>query len=213
MSILGESASYGETWVKNWRSYLVLASGIVLILLAFIIYGVHVSRTIIPAGSTPQQIQVLTQKYGLDRPVIRQYAWVLFTLLPGLTLLGIYGMLGFRGRGLPHGVLAKFFIVLMLILNTVTILNYLVTAHASVQEAEPAFWLALAVAGLALANFAFLLVIWNGRRWSVWAYGICSFILCTLKFVGQIPIFTVLFEFSSVVILIYLLRSVWPDMD
>jgi ABC-type dipeptide/oligopeptide/nickel transport system permease component len=199
--------------VKNWRSYLVLTSGIVLILLAFIIYGVRVSRTIIPAGSTPQQIQVLTQKYGLDRPVIWQYAWFLFTLLPGLTLLAIYGTLGFRRRGFPHGVLAKFFIILMLIMNTFTTLNYLVTAHASVQESVPAFWLALVVTGLALTNFAFLLVIWNGRRWSVWAYGICSFVLCTLKFVGKIPVFSVLFEFSSVVILIYLLRSAWQDME
>ena len=61
----------------------------------------------------------------------------------------------------------KIFIVLMLITNTVTMLNFLVTAHASAAGTPSAFWLALVVAGLALANFAFLLVIWNGYRWGV----------------------------------------------
>jgi hypothetical protein len=211
--ISGVTIFRGETWVKNWRNYLVLASGVVLVLLAFVIYAVRISRTTIPAGSTLQQIQDLTQKYGLDRPLIKQYGWFLFAFLPGLTLLGIYGTVGLRGRNFQHGILVKLFIILMLITNTVTILNFLVTAHASAQEAIPAVWLSLLAVGLALVNFAFLLVVWNGRRWSVWAYGIGSFVLCTLKFVGQLPIFSVLFEFSSVVILIYLLRSSWPAMD
>jgi hypothetical protein len=199
--------------VKNWRNYLVLISGMVLVLLSLIIYGVRVLKTTIPAGSTPQQIQYLTQKYGLDHPVIEQYGWFLFTFLPGLTLLAIYGTVGLRGWKSHHGILVKIFIVLMLITNTVTMLNFLVTAHASLQDMLPAFWLALVVAGLALANFAFLLVIWNGHRWSVWAFGIASFVLSTLKFVGQVPIFSVLYELSSVIILIYLLRSSWPEMD
>lgn len=199
--------------MKNWRNYLVLIFGIVLVLVSFVIYGIRVSETTIPVGSTPQQIKHLTQEYGLDRPLIEQYGWFLFTFLPGLTLLGIYGTFGLRGRKFQHGILVKLFIVLMLITNTITILNYFVTAHASMQEALPAFWLALAVAGLALANFAFLLGIWNGHRWSVWAFGITSFGLCTLKFVGQVPIFPVLFELSSVIILIYLLRSSWLRLE
>ncbi len=139
--------------------------------------------------------------------MIEQYEWFLFTFLPGLTLLGIYGTFGLGKRDFQHWILVKIFIVLMLVTNTITILNFLVTAHVSVQDTPLAFWAALVVAALALANFAFLLVIWNGYRWSVWAFGITSFVLCTLKFVGQVPIFPVLFEFSSVIILIYLLRS------
>jgi hypothetical protein len=199
--------------VINWRNYLVLIFGIVLVLVSFVIYGIRVSETNIPVGSTPQQIKHLTQEYGLDRPLIEQYGWFLFTFLPGLTLLGIYGTFGLRGRNFQHGILVKLFIVLMLITNTITILNYIVTAHASMQEALPAFWLALVVAGLALANFAFLLGIWNGHRWSVWAFGITSFVLSTLKFVGQVPILPVLFELSSVIILIYLSRSSWSRME
>jgi hypothetical protein len=201
-----------KIYLKNWRNYLVLISGIVLVLISFFIYGMRISRTIIPAGSSPQQIEHFILEYGLDRPVIEQYGWFLFTFLPGLALLGIYGTVGLRGQEFQHWILVKIFIVLMLITNTVTMLNYLVTAHASIQDALPAFWLALVVASLALANFIFLLVIWNGHRWGVWAFGIFSFVLCTMKFVGRVPIFPVLFELSSVIILIYLLRSSWSEM-
>jgi hypothetical protein len=69
------------------------------------------------------------------------------------------------------------------------------------------------VACLALANFVFLLVVWNGFKWAVWAYGISSFVVCTLKFVGLTPIFPVLFEFSAVIILFYLLRTSWETME
>jgi hypothetical protein len=198
--------------LKNWRNYLVLASAILLVLISFLIYAMRISRTIIPAGSSPQQIEHFILEYALDRPVIEQYGWFLFTFLPGLALLGIYGTVGLRGQEFQHWILVKIFIVLMLITNTVTMLNYLVTAHASIQDALPAFWLALVVASLALANFIFLLVIWNGHRWGVWAFGIFSFVLCTMKFVGRVPIFPVLFELSSVIILIYLLRSSWSEM-
>jgi ABC-type dipeptide/oligopeptide/nickel transport system permease component len=199
--------------VKNWRNYLVLVTGIVFVLVSFIIYGLRVLETTIPAGSTPQQVEQLTRQYGLDRPVIEQYKWFLFTFLPGLTLLGIYGTIGLGKRDFQHWILVKVFIVLMLITNTVTILNFLVTAHASAQEDLLAFWAALLVAALAMANFVFLLVIWNGFRWSVWAFGIASFVLCTLKFVGHVPIFPVLSELSSVIILIYLLRYSWSEME
>jgi hypothetical protein len=199
--------------VKNWRNFLVLGIGIGLVLASFVIYGLRVWETILPPGSTPQQIAQLTRQYGLDRPIIAQYEWFLFTFLPGLTLLGIYGTFGLGRRDFQHWILVKVFIVLMLITNTVTILNFLVTAHASVQDTPLAFWAALVVASLALANYAFLLVIWNGLRWSVWAFGIASFVLCTLKFVGQVPIFSVLFELSSVIILIYLLRYSWSAME
>jgi len=199
--------------VKNWRSFFVLATGILLVLVSFIIYGVRVSRTVLPPGSTPEQIQQMTEAYGLDRPILEQYALFLFTFLPGLTLLGIYGTVGLRRQDFQHHILTKGFIILMLITNIVTMLNFLVTAHASIQENLPAFWTSLLVAGLAFANFIFLLVIWNGYKRGAWAFGICSFVVCTLKFVGRVPIFPVIFELSSVFILIYLLRSSWFEMD
>ena len=198
--------------MRNWRSSLVLNTGIFLILVAFIIYGFRVSQTVIPVGSTPQQIEQLTRQYGLDRPVIEQYGWFLFTFLPGLTLVGIYGTIG-TGNEFQHWFLPKALIILLLFTNTVTILNYLVTAHASVADALGAFWAALVVSALALVNFAFLLVVWNGYRWGVWAFGVNSFVLCTLKFIGHIPVFPVLFEFSAAVILLYFLRSSWSEMD
>ena len=199
--------------MKNWQNYLVLGVGIVLVLVALVFYGIRISETIIPAGSTPKQVENLTQKFGLDRPVIEQYELFLITFLPGLTLLGIYATIGLRRRGFQQGILPKAFIVLMLITNTTTMLNYLVTAHASLQEALPAFWFALVDAGLALINFIFLLVVWNGYKWGFWAFGVTSFVLCTLKFVGHLPIFPVLFEFSAVIILFYLIRSSWPEME
>ena len=199
--------------MKNWRNYLVLITGVLLILASFVIYGLRVLVTTIPTGSTPQQIASLTRIYGLDRPVIEQYQWFLFTFLPGLTLLGIYGTVGLRRRDFQHGILVKIFIVLMLITNTVTMLTYLVTAHASIADSPLAFWVGLMDAGLAFINFVFLLVLWNGFKWGAWAFGISSFGLCTLKFVGHIPIFPVLFEVSSVIILIYLLRASWFEME
>ena len=199
--------------VRSWRNYLVLIIGIILLLASFIIYGVRVSETTLPAGSTLQQEAQMTRQYGLDRPLFEQYGAFLWTFLPGLALVGIFATIGQGRQDFSHWILVKIFIVLMLITNTITMLNFLVTAHVSMQAALAAFWMALVVAGLALTNFVFLLVIWKGYKWSVWAFGFASFLLCTLKFVGKIPIFPVLFELSSVIILIYLLRYSWAKME
>lgn len=198
--------------MKNWRSYLVLVIAILLILVSFVIYGVRVSETAIPPGSSPQQIEQLTRQYGLDRPIIEQYAWFLFTFLPGLTLLGIYGTVGLRRQAFPHWFLVKVLLVLMMITNTITILTFLVTAHISLAESPFASISALFDCALALANFVYLLVIWNGHRWGVWAFAISSFVLSTLKFIGHLPVIAVLFEFSGVIILIYFLRFSWSEM-
>jgi hypothetical protein len=199
--------------VRNWRNYFVLTIGILLILVSLVIYGLRVSQTIISAGNTPEQVEQLTQAFGLDRPVLEQYRWFLFTFLPGITLLGIYGTVGLRRQDFQHWFLTKILIIVMLVTNTVTMLTYLVTAQASMTESPAAFWTVLLDAALAMANFVFLLVIWNGHKWAVWAFGITTFVLCTLKFMGSVPIFPVLFELSSVFILIYLLRASWYEMD
>jgi ABC-type dipeptide/oligopeptide/nickel transport system permease component len=199
--------------MKNWRNYLVLFIGILLVLVSLGLYAIRIKETFLPTGSTPQQIQQVTQTYGLDRPIIEQYGWFLFTFLPGLTLLGIYGTFGQKRRDFQPWILVKAVIVVMLITNTVTMLNFFVTAHASMQDSLAAFWTALVVACLALANFVFLLVVWNGHKWGVWAYAVSSFVVCTLKFVGLTPVFPVLFEFSAVIILFYLLRFSWDEME
>ncbi|MGB8215627.1 MAG: hypothetical protein WCE68_18910 [Anaerolineales bacterium] len=198
--------------MKNRLNYLVLVIGLLLVLASFVIYGLRISETALPPGSTPQQVQTLTRQYGLDRPVIQQYAAFLFTCLPGLLLLGLYATVVRCKPDFHHWILTKFVIVVMLVTNTITMLEFLVTAHLSLQDAPGAFWLALLVALLALANFAFLLVIWNGYKWGVWAFGINSFVLCTLKFVGLQPVIPVLFEFSAVIILIYLIQTARAEM-
>jgi ABC-type dipeptide/oligopeptide/nickel transport system permease component len=196
--------------MKNWRNYLVLG---MLVLVSLGIYAVRIIQTFLPAGSTSAQIQQITQAYGLDRPVIEQYDWFLFTFLPGLTLLGIYATVGQKRRDFQQNILAKIFIVFMLIVNIVTMLTFLRTAQASLQDSLAAFATALVVACLALADFVFLLVVWNGFKWAVWAYGISSFVVCTLKFVGSLPIVPIIFEFSAVFVLFYLIRFSWNEME
>lgn len=187
--------------------------GILLVLVSLGIYAVRIIQTFLPAGSTSAQIQQITQAYGLDRPVIEQYDWFLFTFLPGLTLLGIYATVGQKRRDFQQNILAKIFIVFMLIVNIVTMLTFLRTAQASLQDSLAAFATALVVACLALADFVFLLVVWNGFKWAVWAYGISSFVVCTLKFVGSLPIVPIIFEFSAVFVLFYLIRFSWNEME
>jgi hypothetical protein len=199
--------------VKKWRKNIILLIGILLLLVSFVIFGTRILKTIIPVGSTSQQIAHITQEYGLDRPVYVQYGWFLLFFLSGLVLLGIHATVAIRRIDFQHWMMTKLFIIILLITNTITMLTYLVTAHVSIADSLPAFWLAMIVAGLALAGFVFLLIIWNGFKWGVWAFGISSFMLCTLKFVGHVPIIPVLFEASAVVILIYMLRKSWPEME
>jgi hypothetical protein len=78
---------------------------------------------------------------------------------------------------------------------------------------QPAFWTFLTVAVLGLANVAFVLVIWNGFRWGMWAYGISAFLLFILKFAGSVPIIPSIIELSAVIVLIYLLRPIWVEME
>jgi ABC-type dipeptide/oligopeptide/nickel transport system permease component len=199
--------------MKNWHKSLFLWIGILLVLVSMGIYAVRIIQTFLPEGSTPAQIQQITQAYGLDRPVIAQYGWFLFTFLPGLTLLGIYATVGQKRRDFQQNILAKIFIIFMLIVNIVTMLTFLRTAQASLQDSLAAFATALVVACLALADFVFLLVVWNGFKWAVWAYGISSFVVCTLKFVGSLPIVPIIFEFSAVFVLFYLIRFSWNEME
>jgi len=199
--------------MKNWRSSLVLNLGLLLMLAAFIIYGIQISQTVIPVGSTPQQIEQLTQQYGSDRVFIDQYSVFLFLLLPGLTLLGFYGAIGIRRLGSPIGIVPKIVMLLILFTNVITTLNSLAVASKAIVLSQPAFWMFLVLAALGLANFAFCLAIWNGLKWGMWGYAIAAFLMFILKFAGSVPIIPSLFEFSAVVVLFLLIRPIWSEMD
>jgi hypothetical protein len=199
--------------VKNWRNFLVLNVGLLLVLSSFIVYGARVAQTSIPAGSTPQQIEQLTQQYGLDRPFIEQYDVFLLMFLPGFILLWIYGTIGISRPDNPIWILPKIILVLILFTNVITALNSLAIASKAEALSPPAFWLFLAVAALGLANFVFCLVVWNGYRWGMWCLGISTFLMFILKFSGSVPIVPSLFELSAVVVLYFLIRPVWSDMD
>ena len=199
--------------MNNWRRFLFLNLGLLLLLGSFIFYGIKISQTFIPAGSTSQQIAQLTQQYGSDRVFIDQYRVFLLLFLPGLTLLGIYGTIGIRRPDNPIGIVPKFVMVFILFTNIITSLNGLAVASKAIIISLPAFWMFLVVAMLGLANFAFCLVIWNGFKWGMWTYGISAFLMFILKFAGSVPIIPSLFELSAVVVLIYLIRPFWSEMD
>jgi len=199
--------------MNNWRRYLILNLGLLLVLASFIIYGVQISHTIAPAGSTPQQIDQLTQQYGSDRVFIEQYGVFLLLFVPGLVLLGIYGAIGVRQPENPIGIIPKIVMVLILLTNVITTLNSLAIASKAIVLSRPAFWLFLAVAALGLANFVFCLVIWNASRWGMWAFAITAFLMFVLKFGGSVPIIPSLFELSTVVVLYVLIRPIWSEMN
>jgi len=198
--------------VRTWRNVLVFNIGLLLLLSSFLAYGLKLSQTFIPAGSTQQQIEQLTQLYGLDRPFIQRYAVFLLLFLPGITLLGIYGTIGIRRPDNPHGIVAKAIMVLILFTSLITTLSYLPVIPAAELFAL-AFWFYLAIAVLGLVNFAFCLVVWNGYRWGVWSLMASAFLLFILKFAGSVPIVPSLFEFSAVIILYVFIRPYWNELE
>jgi hypothetical protein len=199
--------------MMNWRKYLILNIGLLLVLGSLVLYGIQISRTVVPAGSTPQQIDQLAQQYGADRGFIDQYGGFLLLFLPGLTLIAIYGAIGIRRPDNPIGIVPQVVLVLVVLTNIITTLNSLAVASKAIFLSPAAFWMFLAVAVLGLANFAFALVIWNGFRWGMWAYGIAAFLMFILKFAGSVPIIPSIIELSAVIVLIYLLLPIWAEMD
>ncbi len=47
----------------------------------------------------------------------------------------------------------------------------------------------------------------------MWAYGIAAFLMFVLKFAGSVPIIPSIIELSAVVVLIYLIRPLWSEME
>jgi hypothetical protein len=166
-----------------------------------------------PIGSTPQQIDQFAQQYGTDSAFISQYGGFVFLFLLGLILLTIYGTIGIQDPENPVGIVPKAVIILIIITNVVTALNSLAVASKAIVLSPIAFWVFLVLAALGLANFTFVLAVWNAKRWGLWAYGIGAFLMFVLKFAGSVPIIPSIIELSAVIVLIYLIRPLWNDMD
>jgi len=199
--------------MKKWLRDLILFAGLILMIGSFILYGLQVYRNAPPLGSTPLQIDQFAQQYGSDTAFIDQYGLFLLLFLPGLILLCVYGAFGISRPDNPIWFLPKIVMVLVILSSVVTCLNSLGVASKAVVVSPAAFWMFLAVAALGLTNIAFVLVTWNGFKWSMWAYGTSAFLMFVLKFAGSVPIIPSILEVSAVVVLIYLLRPVWGEMD
>jgi len=199
--------------MNNRRRFIILYVGLLLVLGSFILYGIKIIQAAPPAGSTPQQIDQFAQQYGTDQAFINQYGVFLLMFLPGLTLVGIYGAIGNQSPDNPVGIVPKAIIVLIILTSVLTTLNSLAVASKAIVLSPLAFWMFLVVAALGLANFAFVLVVWNGIRWGMWAYGITASLMFILKFAGSVPIIPSIIELSAVVVLIYLIRPLWIEMD
>ena len=197
---------------KAFRSIL-LGVGLLLLISSLVLYGLQVYRSAPPLGSTPQQIDQLAQQYGTDQAFIQEYTLFLSLFVLGLAFLFVYGAVAVNRPDNPIGIVPKVVIVLIVLTNIITSLNGLAVASKAIVVSPPAFWVFLVVAALGLANFAFVLVVWNGIRWGMWAYGIAAFLMFVLKFAGSVPIIPSIIELSAVVVLIYLVRPLWNEMD
>jgi hypothetical protein len=199
--------------MKKWLRNLILYTGLILLIGSIILYGLQVYRNAPPLGSTPQQIDQFAESYGNDTAFANQYSLFLFLFFPGLVLLWIYGAIGVQAEDNPVWFLPKIIIILIILASIVTTLNSLAVASKAIIVSPAAFWMFLAVAALGLANFAFVMVIWNGFKWGMWAYGTSAFLMFVLKFAGSVPIVPSIIELSAVVVMIYLLRPIWAEME
>ncbi len=199
--------------MKNRRRFIILYLGLLLVLGSFVLYGLQVVRSAPPPDSTPQQLDEFARQYGTDQAFIDQYGVFLLMFLPGLTLIGIYGAIGVQSPDNPIGIVPKAIMLLVMLSSVITAMNSLAVASKAIILSPPAFWMFLAVAALGLTIFAFILVLWNGFRWAMWAYGFAAGLMFILKFAGSGPIIPSIIELSAVVVLIYLIRPVWWEMD
>ncbi len=192
--------------MKNWRNLSILILGVLLITAAFVAYAGQVDHTRIPLGATQAEVQLLTEKYGLDRPPAAQYGLCLVLFLSGLTVVTVYGTLGIRRAVNPLFILVRAFLLLLLITNAITACVYLLEAPQVQPFSLGDFSLKMVLVGLAVANCAFCLVIWNGRRWGFWGFCLASLAAFILALIGHVPVVPSLFAVSAPVILYYLIR-------
>lgn len=193
--------------MKN-RYKLIFILGLVLILASFIAYGVQASKYYFPAGTSDEEILRLTQERGLNESMAVQYGVFLGLFLPGVILLGIYGIGGLPKPVFEHTLMTKAFMILMLITNILICIIYLLRAPAATNVLMASWWLVMILPILGLANFLFVLAVWNGRKWGIYGFSAATLVTFILNIiVGGMPFFTALFLFSTAVVLIWL---IWP---
>ncbi len=184
--------------MKIWRNIIILTVGIILVLASLIIYSIQVSRSIVLASTIPPAVQFRT---------------FLMLFLSGLTVLIIYGMMGVPRPDPFHTILVKVFLILIILGNVVTALNYLLLSIPYSQLFSIDFYLKLVFVILALAIILFSLVIWNGFKWGFWGLVVASFFVFILNIIGGVPIIPSIFGASEPVILYFLIRPAWSDLD
>ncbi len=198
--------------MRNKLHLIILALGLLLVLASFTVYALRVSRTIIPADATQEEISRLTRLYGLDQPPAIQYGAFLLLFLPGMVVLAVYGTRGIRHPDSLLSIVAKLFLLLMLVSNGIIALNDLILAPGTAQPFTLGYWLIMVLVGLALANFFFLLVIWNGPKWGWWGFIITSSIAFIFNLIGGVPVIPTIFGVTAPVVLYFLIRQAWAKM-
>jgi hypothetical protein len=105
------------------------------------------------------------------------------------------------------------FLILMLIGNPLAGLYYLL-AGSTVRQSLPTLpeWAIPVLGLLALANFVFAIAIWKWKRWGVYGFVGSSLVAFLVNLIG-IGILVALFGLVGVVILAFLLRPIWHQMD
>lgn len=199
--------------MKKWHRVLILSLGVLLLAASFAVYAVRVSNTVILPEATPEEVEQLTRQYGLDRPMAAQYSGFLAFFLPGVAVLGVYGLLGLRRPDSPQSVFLRAFLALMMLASLVAAINYLFLAPQTVVPYSLGFWLTLVLAGLYLAVFCCCLIIWNEYRWGVRGFLIASFFIFTLNLLGGVDLLSTFFWLSSAVVLFFIIRPVWTYME
>jgi hypothetical protein len=184
--------------MKIRRNIIILSLGILLVLAGVIFYIVRISQSTPPVKSTP---------------IATYYGPFLFLFLPGLTILIIYGMVGI-GKPSPYQtILVKVFLILILLGNIITAVNYLLVSVPYSQLLSIDFYLKTILIALSLANILFSLVVWNGYKWGFWGFVVSSFFAFVLNFIGGVPIVPIIFGASEPVVLYFLIRPAWSDLE
>lgn len=194
--------------MQTQKKPILLILGIFLFLASLVAYGYRVYWNILPTGASPEEIKLLTEKYGLDNPLAVQYSLFLVLYIIGLILLGAYGTLG-RKPDVEHGTITKFFLVLMMVANALLGLLYMLLAPRMTVVGSGEWWLTMGLPVLGLCNFFFAIAIWNGRRWAVWGFLVATLFIFVLNLLGGLPLLSSLFGVSTAFILLWL---IWPNL-
>lgn len=105
------------------------------------------------------------------------------------------------------------FLILMLIVNPLTGLYYLF-AGSTLKQSLPTLpgWFIPVMAVLSILIFATAIGIWKWKRWGVYGFVVTSMAIFAVNTI-VIGVFNSSFGLIGVVILLFLIRPVWQQMD